>query len=330
MAVTSKDIARELKLSQPTVSRILSGDPKHRASFATRERVLRAAEQLGYRPNAVARSLRKGRTDVVGLYNAKGGEAAEDVEATVVSALRRQCAARKLDLLLYSAIDGYSPGDMLAKVNDGRVDGLIVYGTTDDPLIEIAGRSAIPVAAIVDPIPHLFSITFDDGTGMDALISHFWWRGYRRFVFVAPDYRAPGAERLLAAFRSEMDRRCVREEYRRVRRVSAAELGSLADELSTAGERIAVCCWNDIVAYNLRLTCLSKGIDVPERIAVSGFGGYLPGALSAGVLSMRCDWDQIACAALDWMMDRVNGKGGIPDYRRELRMPLAIANAEAV
>src|SRR3569833_1949871 len=150
MAVTSKDIARELKLSQPTVSRILSGAPNHRASFATRERVMQAAEQLGYRPNAIARSLRCGRTDVIGLYNGKAGSGSEDVHATVVAALRRQCAKRRLDLLLYTSIDGQSASQMLAKVNDGRVDGLIVYGGTDDPLVEIAGRSVIPVAAIDD------------------------------------------------------------------------------------------------------------------------------------------------------------------------------------
>lgn len=323
MAVTSKDIARELKLSQPTVSRILSGDPNHRASYATRERVIRAAEQLGYRPNAIARSLRRGRTDVIGLYNGKAGIGVDDVHATVVGALRRQCAKRRLDLLLYSAVDGLSGSEMLAKVNDGRVDGLIVYGATNDPLVDIAARSAIPVAAVVDPVPHLFSVTFDDASAMDALISHYWWRGYRRFMFVGPECPSPSSSRLQAAFLCEMDRRPVRQSDRLVRRASTY-LAPVANELSLAEERTAVCCWNDIIAYSLRLACLSRSVDVPEHVTISGFGGYLPGTLSAGVLSVRCDWDDVACTALDWLLDRVNDKRAPADVRREVRMPLTL------
>jgi len=327
MAVTSKDIARELKLSQPTVSRILSGDPNHRASYATRERVLKAAEQLGYRPNAIARSLRCGRTDVIGLYNGRAGSGSEDVHATVVTALRRQCAKRRLDLLLYSSVDGQSASQMLAKVNDGRVDGLIMYGAADDPLVEIAGRSAIPVAAIVDPVPHLFSVTFDDASAMDAVVTHYWWRGYRRFVFVGPDVETPASERLLIAFEREMDRRGLHSGERAVRRTSATNLTPLTAELAHERERTAVCCWSDIVAYNLRLSCLARLIDVPEHIAISGFGGFLPRSLSAGVLSVRCDWDDVACAALDWVLARVKDKTTLADLRSEIRMPLTLMDA---
>jgi len=326
MAVTSKDIARELKLSQPTVSRILSGDPNHRASYATRERVLKAAEQLGYRPNAIARSLRRGRTDVIGLYNGRAGSGSEDVHAIFVSALRRQCAKRRLDLLLYSSVDGQSASQMLAKVNDGRVDGLIIYGA-DDPLVEIAGRSTIPIAAIVDPVPHLFSVTFDDASAMNALVTHYWWRGYRRFVFVGPDVETPAAERLLIAFEREMDRRGLHSGERAVRRMSVTNLAPLTAELAYERERTAVCCWSDIIAYNLRLSCLARAIDVPQHIAISGFGGFLPRSLSAGLLSLRCDWDDVACAALDWVLDRVKDKMTLTVLRSEVRMPLTLMEA---
>src|SRR3569833_4756824 len=252
MAVTSKDIARELKLSQPTVSRILSGDPNHRAAFATRERVMQAAEQLGYRPNAIARSLRCGRTDVIGLYYGKEGCGSEDVHATVVAALRRQCAKRRLDLLRYTSIDGQSASQMLAKVNDGRVAGLIVYGGTDDPMVEIAGRSVIPVAAIVDPVPHRFSVTFDDTSAMDAVVTHYWWRGYRRFMFVGPDVETPASRRLLCAFESEMDRRGIISAERKIRRASMRNLAHVTAEHADETHRTAVSSWRDNVAYTMR------------------------------------------------------------------------------
>lgn len=325
MAVTSKDIARELKLSQPTVSRILSGDPNHRASFATRERVLQAAEKLGYRPNAIARSLRRGRTDVIGLYNGRSTDGVEDAHATVVTALRRQCASRGLDLLLYSEVDGQTDGEMLARINDGRVDGLIVHGAKEDPLLSIADRAAIPIAAIVNPMPHLFSVTFDEVSAMEALVSHYWRQGYRRFLFVAPVYGTATSDRLAAAFHTEMERRCVASPGRLIRTVSSRNMTALALELGDSAVRTAVCCWNDVIAYSLRLACLAKSVDVPERIAIAGFGGYLPDSLSAGILSMRCDWDRAARTALDWMLRKINDKHLSGEIDREVRLPLKLS-----
>jgi DNA-binding LacI/PurR family transcriptional regulator len=76
MATTTKDIAREIGLSHSTVSRVLNDVPGHRVSEETRQRVLEAARRLEYQPNAIARSLREGRTNVVGFY---GGYSPLDV-----------------------------------------------------------------------------------------------------------------------------------------------------------------------------------------------------------------------------------------------------------
>ena len=65
MAVTSKDIARKLKISQSTVSRALRGDP--RVAPETMARVLEAARQMNYTPNLAARSLITRKTGTVGV-----------------------------------------------------------------------------------------------------------------------------------------------------------------------------------------------------------------------------------------------------------------------
>ncbi len=87
MPVTAKSIARELQLSQPTVSRILSGDPRHRAAPDTRRRVLETASRLGYQPNALARSLRRGRTGIIGLYTNHDYDARNNFLGTIIGAL---------------------------------------------------------------------------------------------------------------------------------------------------------------------------------------------------------------------------------------------------
>lgn len=87
MPVTAKDLARELNLSQPTVSRILSGDSNHRVAAKTRERVLEAADHLGYSPNAIASSLRSGRTDIIGLHTSFDYDVRNDFLGAIVGSL---------------------------------------------------------------------------------------------------------------------------------------------------------------------------------------------------------------------------------------------------
>jgi LacI family transcriptional regulator len=78
MPVTAKDVARELNLSQPTVSRILSGARGHRASEQTRRQVMETARRLGYRPHPVAQNLRRGRTRNNGVNSNHNNEARND------------------------------------------------------------------------------------------------------------------------------------------------------------------------------------------------------------------------------------------------------------
>src|SRR4051812_23897972 len=65
--VTTHDVARRAGVSQATVSLVLSGNPRARVAAATRERVMEAAEALGYRPNILARGLVRGRSYVIGV-----------------------------------------------------------------------------------------------------------------------------------------------------------------------------------------------------------------------------------------------------------------------
>lgn len=70
-SVTIKDIAKRLGLSHPAVSKALTGSTKGTAavSAATRERVRKAAREMGYRPNSVARLLRSGRSGLIGIIH---------------------------------------------------------------------------------------------------------------------------------------------------------------------------------------------------------------------------------------------------------------------
>jgi LacI family transcriptional regulator len=303
MPVTAKDIARELNLSQPTVSRILNGDQRHRVAEETRRRVLEAAQRLEYRPNAVARSLRRGQTDIIGLYTHHNYDARNDFLGTIIGSLQRSCEARGLDLLLHSALHGRPPDDTYTKLRDGRIDGLILHVPNDDALVEILGRSSLPVVAIADPLPLLPSVVCDDAQGMRLLIAHLWEQGYRRFVFLSPQDAPMSVVRRRDAFQAEMRSRGISADNALIIPIHSENPENPEEELSLLrqiGGHPAVCCWNDRTAYHLLRLCRAFGIRVPEDLAVAGFDGFRDEKAPAlQLVTMACPWEQVAATAMD-------------------------------
>jgi len=307
MPVTAKSIARELQLSQPTVSRILSGDPRHRVAAETRRRVLETASRLGYQPNAVARSLRRGRTGIVGLYTNHDYDARNAFLGTIIGALQRCCEARGLDLLLHSARGGRSAEEMFGTLRDGRIDGLILHANADDPLAAMLGLSPLPVVAVADRLPHLPAVTCDDADGMRQLMAYFWERGLRRFVFIAPDEQLTSVERRAAAFVAEARRYAVPPSEWSVLRVCETDLVETVRFLRTLPSPCAVACWNDRSAYHLLRECRAQGVAVPETLAVAGFDGFQSEYVPLwDLVTVKCPWEEVAARALELLLTMIN------------------------
>lgn len=120
---TLSDVAALAGVSVSAVSRVLSDAPAARVSVATRQRILDAAHQLGYRPNFAARALKSSRTDVIGLV-------VPDLTNAIFTELMRGVEDEALgrQYLVLLAREETMPGlewiDRL--VGEGRVDGVIV------------------------------------------------------------------------------------------------------------------------------------------------------------------------------------------------------------
>ena len=307
MPVTAKSIARELQLSQPTVSRILSGDPRHRVAADTRRRVLETALRLGYQPNALARSLRRGRTGIVGLYTNHDYDARNNFLGTIIGTLQRCCEIQGLDLLLHSARGGRSAAEMYGTLRDRRIDGLILHANADDPLVTMLGQSPLPVVAVADRLPNLPAVTCDDADGMRQLMAYFWERGLRRFVFLAPDEQLTSVERRCAAFVAEARRYEVPLSDWTILRVCENELGDTVRFLRNLPTPCAVACWNDRSAYQLLRECRSQGVAVPDTLAVAGFDGFQSENIPLwNLVTVECPWEEVAARALEMLMGLVN------------------------
>ncbi len=325
MTVTAKTIARELQLSQPTVSRILSGDPRHRVAPLTRQRVLDTAQRLGYQPNAVARSLRRGRTGIVGLYTNHDYDARNNFLGTIIGALQRCCETRDLDLLLHSGRGGRSAEEIYAKLRDGRVDGLILHANADDPLAEMLSRSPLPVVTIADRLPRLPAVTCDDAGGIQMVMAYLRERGLRRFVFLAPEEQLTSVERRREAFEAEMVRCGVPASDWIVLRVAEDGYEAALTRIQAFPPPCAVVCWCDRAAYRLLWVCRRLGIAVPETLSVVGFDGLLSDTVPAwDLVTVSCPWEEAAAEALDLLVALVEDTSETLTKREEICLPVRL------
>ena len=311
MPVTAKDLARELNLSQPTVSRILSGDSNHRAAAATRERVLEAANRLGYQPNAVASSLRRGRTDIIGLHTSHNYDVRNEFMGVIVGSLQRACSEHSLDVLLHSALSGIPAREMFGKLRDGRIDGLILHAQSNDPLVGLLRKSNFPVVVVADPLPGMTAVTSDDAHGMELLIEHLWERGYRQFAFLAPQHELGSVERRRIAFDCSLNQRGLCPANYRTLEIDFEQTAPILPQLLTfaTSEPLAVCCWNDRTAHNLLGDCARENVSVPQTLAITGFDGFTDDRLPARQLvTAVCPWEAVAATALEQLRAHIDAR----------------------
>lgn len=326
MAVTAKDVARELNLSQTTVSRIFSGDQRNRMSEETRQRVLETARRLGYQPNAVASSLRRGRTDTVGLHTSRHCDARNEFYATLIGSLQDCCHQHDLDLLLHSVKDNIPLETMVAKLTDKRVDGLILRATSNDPLIDLLKASSLPVVALADPLDGIPTVTCDSKSGMNMLVDHLWAKGYRKFVYLAPSVPLADIEIRRSAFEANLRKRQLAGADRRVLRIDFEQAHAALPELLASGERLAVCCWNDRTAYNLLGACAANQVPVPERLAVTGFDGFEDHRNNAQrLVTIACPWEAVAVKALELLVQMIDKRADAPiEIPAVLSLPVSL------
>jgi DNA-binding LacI/PurR family transcriptional regulator len=307
--ITAKEIGRRLGLSQPTVSRILSGASGYRVSPETRRRVMDTAAQMGYRPNALARSLRQGKTNIVGFYTGYGYlDARNPFLAELIGGLQRAADPRQLDILLHGVFRGASTEDIYGQMVDGRIDGLFLHTYAEDPLAARLRESALPVVALADAVPGIPSVVADDVTGTRLLLNYLRDKGHRRIGYVRPTNRFASVERRIETFRTWMAEQNIPGGDAPIYEVEfEATKPALDTLLASANPPTALCCWNDMAAFDLLYHCRRQGVTVPDDLAIVGFDGLLadPRLCPRALVTVGASWTDIADRAMDLLMHQM-------------------------
>jgi DNA-binding LacI/PurR family transcriptional regulator len=199
--VTSADVAAAAGVSRATVSYVLNG-VHDRISEQTRARVVAAAEQLGYVPNAMASALRAGRTEIVllALPSWPLGPAVAEWVSTGVAQLERLGYTPLVHLRqgddtqgLERACDRVRPVGLIAsgeELNPDRVASLQANGT----------RGILAISP--EPLEYVATMLFDQMIVGETAVAHLIERGHRNIVALVPSephFAAIGADRLRGA-----------------------------------------------------------------------------------------------------------------------------------
>lgn len=268
---TITTVARLANVSVASASRALNGI---RTSAATLERVIEAAESVGYVPNAAARSLRSRRTGQIAFAMPDLGN---PVYTTMVDSIQGVARAHGFRLMLHST--GAEAEDELAMVRDLKhrfVDGLILASLhlTEAHAEELA-RAAAPVVVIGRPSSgtHVDTVRANSRKGAADAVRHLYAAGRRRIGFVnGPQHTAPGASRRLGYLDGLRSCGLGRDDSLiEVADDFMIEPGSDATERLLARVRPdAIFCANDLLAIGALSALRGAGLDVPADVALVG------------------------------------------------------------
>lgn len=285
MSVTIKDIAKKANISYPSVSRALSGKPG--VSSKTREKVLKIAKEMNYQPNALARSLVQNRTATIGLIipdilNPYFPEIAKGVED--------EAHSRGLSVFLCNSDwDGDREGKYIDQLIANRVDGIIIFPTSSANISEIrrkAGRE-LPVVILGTSQTEdvSISISIDNVLGAELSVMHLLNKKHRKLAFIGGKPGLSGVDDRLEGYKKAHEKFGLSvEEEMIVENGFTFESGynAMNDLLDQSRRPDAVFAENDVIAMGVIQALRTRGLRVPEDIAVVGFDD-IPIASMAGI-----------------------------------------------
>ncbi len=304
--VTLRDVAARAGVSVATASRALSGS--RRVSASNVLVVARAASELGYRRNRIARALRRQVSDTIGLVVPR---ISNPFFPALIEAVHAELQATPKQLLLCDSMqDADVEQDRLQTLVDHQVDGILISPCDADRSPGAVRRAAgrVPLVQIDRRIPGEVTdwVGVDDSLAMELVVDHIVAQGARSAVFVGSDPSNSSAQQRLNAFADAAQQRDI-----------AALPPLLGDFTSTwgaaAGRRLlaapsppdAVVCANDLIALGLLREVVRAGVRVPDDLLVTGFDDIDAAELSMPSLTtIRQPYETLAREAIRLLSER--------------------------
>lgn len=293
------DVARIAGVSHQTVSRVLNDHPNVRP--ATRDRVLAAIRELGYRPNAAARTLVTRRTNTLGVISFNTTLYGP---ASMLYGIEQ--AAKQHDYFVtvaaLAALDRRSVLDAVDRLRDQAVEGIIVIAPQTTAVGALANvPSDVPLVAVgCGTHSSLASVAVDNEAGAERATSYLLDLGHHTVHHLAGPASWLDAQEREIGWRRTLESRGAAVPKPLTGGDWSARTGfELGHRIAADPEITAVFCANDHMALGLLRALQQAGRRVPEDVSIIGFDD-IPEAEYFGppLTTVRQDFDELGRRAL--------------------------------
>lgn len=303
--VTITQVAARAGVSLASASRALNGQI---ASAETVAKVRQAAEELGYVADAMAQSLKRGRTLQLGYAVADIGN---PVYVEMMTAIERIVSASGFRLVLSSAATAASTVEVVRGLSRGYVDGMIIspLRVTDD-LLDALDAAPVPVVVLgrVPDAAGFDTVRADSHTAMSLVVDHLAAAGRRDLVFVnGPLDTTPGSLR-----HEGFTAAAAAHETLAARSVATADFTISAgyeaaiDLLDRDDRPDAIVAANDLIGIGVLRAAEDLGLSVPGDLAVTGVDNTeLAGVVRPGLTSVDLGAEERGRVAAELLLARI-------------------------
>ncbi|MDV8022781.1 LacI family DNA-binding transcriptional regulator [Rhodococcus sp. IEGM 1330] len=297
------DIAVRAGVSRTLVSFVLGG--KAGAGEKTRERVLRIAEELGYKPDTTAQLLARGRSRTIGVLV----DVEQPFQAQLVKRIYPIAKAAGYEVLLSASAPGRDEVAAVESLIGHRCEGLILLGPSSEQSYfeELEERAVVVVVAKPLSPSNFDSVRSADGSGVRQSVDHLIELGHRD-VWHIDGGSGPGAAIRSAAYCSAMNRHDLGDRIRVIKGAHDEASGIAAGQLMLDEGTLptAVLAGNDRCALGLMDALDRAGVDVPGDVSVVGYDDSDIARLSRiDLTTVRQNVDELAENAVAFAVTRL-------------------------
>ena len=305
--VTIEDIARAAGVHPASVSRALRGIG-NKVSEQTRLKIERIAHELGYRPNAVAASLRTKQSNLVGVVVPDlGNPLFGPVVTGLELALREQ---GYMCLVVHTPDDPSQRRELVAALAHRQVSGLLILAAeTDDPLLAAAQEFALPTVLVNRGFGErrFASVVNDDHESVRLVLEHLASLGHRKIAHVAGPSNSSTGRARRQAFEELCAAMGLSAQVTEARAFTReAGLAAALPLFAKARRSTAVFAANDLIALGVLDALRQHGLQVPKDISLVGHNDMpLVDLIAPPLTTVRVAVDQMSRQAAQLLLEQM-------------------------
>ena len=315
MSVTIEDISLQLGISVSTVSKALNAYPD--VAEETRKRVLDAARELDYHPSAVARNLRRGRADKIGLLINNPISFISEYISEVMAGMALGAEAQGQNLILYTTAV-HHPQELKRICRAREVDGLMLIFAPSPKAVAVLEKEKMPFVVFGRRVeqPGVSFVAPDNQAGAYALTQHLLAQGHTRIGFTTRPELGTVSEDRLRGYQQALANAGIPQAAELVVKTNIEPLSgykAMNALLDLPQPPTAVFAFYDLMAVDALNAAQARGLRVPEDVAIAGFDGLRSSTITQPRLTtVQQPLNQMGKRAMEILLARIEDNSQPP------------------